>query len=162
MGKNRKQYVSTKDVVVPAKCEKNLKDCKEKCRYKCNVKINDEERNRIFVDFYDNRDKNRQYDYISETTICDKINKGTDSKRQRSFKYQFILEDEPIQVCKEFYLGTLNISQKVIYNAHDKRDSLTGTAKSDGRGKHQNKVITEVMRNSVRNHIRSFPTVDSH
>ena len=34
--------MSMKDVVVPAKIVKNLKDCKEKCRYKCNVKINDE------------------------------------------------------------------------------------------------------------------------
>ena len=49
---------------------KNLQDCKEKCRYKCNVKINDEERNRIFVDFYDNRDKNRQYDETTWNDSC--------------------------------------------------------------------------------------------
>ena len=157
-----KQYVSTMDIAVPAKKVKNTKDCKEKCKFKCSIKITDEERNHIFVDFYDNRDKNRQYDYISKTTICDKINMGTDSKRKRSFKYQFVLEDEPIQVCKEFYLGTLNISQKVIYNVHDKKDPLTGTAKSDGRGKHQKKIISEVMRDSVMNHIRSFPAVESN
>ena len=39
---------------------------------------------------------------------------------------------------------------------------LTGRAKSDGRGKYQKKVITEVMCNSARNHIRSFPIVVSH
>ena len=138
-----------------------MKNCKEKCKYKCSTKINDEERNRIFVDFYDNRNKDRQYDYIAETTKREKIN-ATRSKRQCSFKYQFILEDEPLQVCKEFYLGTLSISQKVVYNVHDKKDSFTGRPKSDGRGKHQKKVIQEDMCNDVRNHILSFPTVDSH
>ena len=95
-----KQYVSTMDIAVPAKKVKNTKDCKEKCKFKCSIKITDEERNHIFVDFYDNRDKNRQYDYISKTTICDKINMGTDSKRKRSFKYRLFWKMNQFKCAK--------------------------------------------------------------
>ena len=81
---------------------------------------------------------------------------------QRSLKYHFTLENESIQVCKAFYLGTLNISQKVVYNVHNKKDSFTGIPKTDARGKHKKKIVSEESRNGVRRHIDSFPVVESH
>ena len=61
-----------------------------------------------------------------------------------------------------FYLGTLNISQKVVYNVHDKKDTLIGTPKADARGKLPKKIILPDMQNTVRDHILSLPTVESH
>ena len=65
-------------------------------------------------------------------------------------------------MCKQFYLGTLNISQKVVYNVHDKKDTLIGTTKADARGKHLKKIILPGMQNTVREHILSFSTIESH
>ena len=127
---------------MPAKSIKNLKDCKLKCRFKCNININDEERKRIFDYFYENPNKNRQYDFIAQTTTMSMENESS-STRQRSFKYHFTLENESIHVCKEVYLGTLDISQKVVYNVHNKKDSFTGIPKADARGKHKKKIVSE-------------------
>ena len=104
---------------------------------------------------------NRQYDYIVQTSTC-KENINRQSRKSRSFRFHFTLEGEPIRVCKQFYLGTLNISQKVVYNVHDKKDTLIGTPKADARGKHPKKIILPDMQNIVRDHILSFPAVESH
>ena len=63
--------------VMPAKPIKNLKDCKLKCRFKCNIKINDEERKQIFDYFYENLNKNRQYDFIAQTTTTSMVNESS-------------------------------------------------------------------------------------
>lgn len=42
----------------------------------------------------------------------------TSFRRKFSFKYFLYSKGEEIQVCKPFYLGTLSISQKPIYDVH--------------------------------------------
>lgn len=42
---------------------------------------------------------------------------------------------EMLIVCKPFYLGTLDISQKPIYTAHDTKNKGTNTPGQDQRGK---------------------------
>ena len=138
-----------------------MKDCKLKRRFKCNIKINDNERKRIFDYFYDELNKNRQYDFIAQTTTTSTISESS-STRRRSFKNHFISENESIQVCKAFYLGILDISQKVVYNVLNKKNSFTGVSKTDARGKHKRIILWEESRNGVRRHIESFPMVESH
>ncbi len=74
----------------------------------------------------------------------------------------FIWANERIRVCKLFYLSTLNISQKVVYNAHKNKNLISGNAFPSRSGKHVKKSISEERKNIVREHINSFPKVESH
>ena len=58
--------------------------------------------------------------------------------------------------CKQFYLGTLNISQNVVYHVHDIKDTLIGTPKADARGKHPKKVVLPDMQNTIRDDIKDL------
>ena len=67
------------------------------------------------------------------------------------------------RVCKSFYLATLATSQKVVYNVHEKKDSVSGVIKSDGRGKHDSHFkIKDEDQQFVIDLINSFPVMDSH
>ena len=58
-------------------------------------------------------------------------------------------------------LSTLAVSQKMVYNVHEKKDKVTGILKADGRGKHnKHHRVTEEQREEVIVHINSFPVVD--
>ena len=50
----------------------------------------------------------------------------------------------------------------MVYNVHMKQNPLTGTPNVDGRGKHMKHCISADKYMEVRNHIESFPTVNSH
>ena len=41
--------------------------------------------------------------------------------------------EDSFRVCKRFYLSTLAISQKMVYNVHQKKNELTAMLKLDGR-----------------------------
>ena len=71
-------------------------------------------------------------------------------------EYFFFVGGKSIRVCKPFYLGTLSISQqKVNYiykNVVSKEKPL----------KNQKDRLPEEMKENVRQHIRSFPKIESH
>ena len=62
-----KQYISRRNKIVPEKKMKTTKDCIANCKYQCNIKIIDEERRRIFGEYY-KVDNNRRYDFIAHNT----------------------------------------------------------------------------------------------
>lgn len=76
----------------------------------------------------------------TKTINCD--NEENVSHRQYSFIYNFPVKGEMIRVCKEFFLGTLSISQKPVYNAHASKDANEIT-KKDGKGKSITRRIFE-------------------
>ncbi|KAG8188807.1 hypothetical protein JTE90_009195 [Oedothorax gibbosus] len=85
------------------------------------------------------------------------------SRRKYTFKYYFYVNEQRVQVCKAFYLGTLNISQSPIYSAHETKNPITNTANEDMRGKNPScRRKPEGNKDYAREHIRSFPTVKSH
>ena len=47
--------------------------------------------------------------------------------KKHSYSYYFIVSDELIRVCKEFYLCTLDIDEKRIRNFHSTKNKTTGT-----------------------------------
>lgn len=63
--------------------------------------------------------------------------------------------------CKPFYLGTLSISQKFVYTAHNNKTS-SNTPKASTQGKHTKRVTSEKSANFVREHINMFARVQSH
>lgn len=82
--------------------------------------------------------------------------------KERKKKYCFKVKDTKIQVCKKFFCGTLAISQKTIYNAFKMRNENANTPSRSGQGKHPKKRLTEVEVKYVKDHINSFPRVESH
>ena len=160
-----KEYTNASNAKVPAKKVRSQKNCALSCKFKCAQKVTPTEREQCFLDYY-KLTQNRKHDYIAMTTECAMKERQTccESQRKRTFSFKYFLnvESERIRVCKSFYLGTLAISQKPIYNTHFKKNQTTGMPKPDSRGKHAKRGIDLQLKEQVRDHIRSFPVVESH
>lgn len=154
---------------------------------KCQEKISGDERLEIHQSYYSLESQSDKRFFIINTTkrtlTARPINKDLDdvdkeqeasdeenlivskpkSRRKYSFRYFFIVNGESIQVCKPFYLGTLSISQKPVYTAHNTKNVLTNTPAQDQRGKNNNsRRVPDGNPVLARQHIESFPTVESH
>ena len=142
--------------LVPAKSEKTTKDCSSTCRFNCANFFDMQAREVVFNEYYRFQQMEKHqfvlntawYGDTKRKTLnnSDQIESSiitTNSRRAKSFKYFFEMNEEKIRVCKPFYLGTLSVSQKVVYNAHKKC------------------VISEDRKDEVMIHISSFPAIDS-
>ena len=88
---------------------------------------------------------------------------GNTLRRKFTFKYYLYIKGEKLQVCKSFYLGTLAISQKPVYTAHSTKNVETNTPAPDKRGTNKNsRRLPEGDPDVAREHIKSFPVVESH
>lgn len=160
-------YVNRRGKEVVAKKIKNLKNCVDNCKFKCGVNVSPFERESQFKAFY-KMSQNEKNHFLLNTTsrnITERPkNKSETSYKKFSFKYFFNIGNTTVQVCKPFYLGTLSISQKPIYNVHKNKDEHTNTPKQDGRGKSANsgRRLSEEKRDMIKDHINSFPAVESH
>ena len=69
--------------------------------------------------------------------------------------------EESFCICKNFYLLTWSVSQKMIYGVHEKKEEVSGIVKPDGRGKQNNHYkVTQEEKEKVIAHINSFPVID--
>ncbi|XP_072945369.1 uncharacterized protein [Epargyreus clarus] len=158
-------YISRRGKYVPERRVKNTKDCLKTCKYKCNERINDVDRQHIFKAFY-SLNANEKKHFLLNTTERNyvKHNKVSDgnNKRKYSFKYFFLVRAVRYTVCKNFYLGTLAISQKPVYNVHMGKSDMN-LPKPDGRGLSEASThsIPSEIKDAVRKHIMSFTTVDA-
>ncbi|XP_075976955.1 uncharacterized protein LOC142977119 [Anticarsia gemmatalis] len=156
-------YISRRGKFVPERQIRTTKDCLKSCKYKCSEKISDADREQIFKAFYSLNANEKRFFLLSTTErYYTRRNRCDIHKRKYCFKYFFQLKSDRHTVCKKFYLGTLAISQKPIYNVHMKKTDVN-TPKPDGRG--HNKASTHALpievKDRVRKHICSFTTVDS-
>lgn len=93
----------------------------QKCIFQGSRKISDEQRNKIFKNyilFPFRCSKKKKNLHTTEVDVPCRRKKGkneTNSRKNRTYRYYFQLNDHKIQVSKEFYTGTLCISQKPIY-----------------------------------------------
>lgn len=158
-------YANGKNINVPARKVKE-KDCAT-CRYKCNSNFPEPERQNIFDQFWSMADVSRQKDFIinhTVTTIKKRQTTQTESKRKNSIKYRLTTQGNQIRTCKDFFLKTLDITEKFARSALDGQSSINlGISPPSTHGKHApaNK-ISEERKNLIRNHINSFPTIESH
>lgn len=158
-------YTDSKGNAQPERKVKITKDCGGNCKYKCTLNIGHEDRDKIFRGFWSLSEIEKAHFYGKTTLRCVKMRKRTkaqESRRKFSLKYFLFVDDRKVRVCKEFYLTTLDISQRRISYYHDHKDKSTGLPKSDARGKHIKKCVPEAKKEFVREHIRSFPRVESH
>ena len=130
---------------------------------------------KTFVDFY-KMDTNAKHSNINITSVCVSIKPSKSCKgnkidtienptrrKKKSYSFYIIDEEDSAKVCKDFYLSTLAVSQKMVYSAHEKKDPVTGAIKADGRGKHsKHHHVSDIDRQNVIDHINSFQVVDSH
>ncbi|XP_061717808.1 uncharacterized protein LOC133525537 [Cydia pomonella] len=156
-------YISRRGKYVPERRVRNTKDCLKTCKYKCNERIDDTDREHIFKAFY-SLNANEKKHFLLNTTERNyvKHNKlDADRKRKYSFKYFFLVRAVRYTVCKNFYLGTLAISQKPVYNVHLTKSEMN-IPKPDGRGLNQASAhaMPQEIKDKVRNHILSFNTLD--
>ncbi|XP_071056024.1 uncharacterized protein [Onthophagus taurus] len=158
------KHKNRKGNVIPAKEMKN--PCKEGCRNKCREKISEQRRKEVFEEFWKIGDHTRQWDYIARCVkAIDKkqIKKKGESRRNFSRKYNIILKNNEILVCKTMFLNTFGISEQWVITALDKI-LKTGFVEEDKRGKHNtrvNKINNEII-NSIKQHIELFPVIPSH
>jgi hypothetical protein len=107
----------------------------------------------------------RQFLYKFSVKSCKK--KGyVNTRKQFSYRYSLPIPDinSSVRVCKLFFLNTLDVSAQMVQTAHDKID-IPGVIMEEGRGQSdesRSNKTSEALLDDVRNHIDSFPTVDSH
>ena len=53
------------------------------------------------------------------------------TRKQTSYSYYLSIDETKIKVCKVFYLGTLGISQRKVYNVFEERNPKTGVPKTN-------------------------------
>ena len=113
-------------------------------------------------------DYNRQRDFIRKHVEnvkerkSNKMGKQTKSAVRRKVKYFLPCGSNTHQVCREFFLSTLAIGEKLVrYTCA--RTTGSAFSKADGRGKRTpyNKTSDEML-DGVRAHIESFPRIESH
>lgn len=157
-----KEYVSVRGKKVAAKKICNIKDCMQNCKFNCARNITATERRTIF-DYYYALLCNEKYLFLKENTekyLKSRKTVENESRRKYSFRYYFKIHEKKIRVCKQFFLGTLNISQKPVYTAH--ATTAFGTPKKSLRGKTSTRKISEERKQIVMDHIQKFSVVESH
>lgn len=133
------------------------KDC-SKCRYNCSVNITAEQRQAIFEHFWSLDSYVKRLYYYCQS-IKEKPAKTMKHTRECSREYTFLVDGERVRVCKGFYLATLDVSDKAVRIAMEKRKR--GKGMWDKRGAHppHNKTRPED-KDRVRSHIESFLIID--
>lgn len=92
-----------------------------------------------------------------------KENQNSSRPRGYSFRFRFLVNDQEVRVCRDFYLRILSISSRRISYFHShKKTGITNTPKRDERGKKTKIKIPENSRLLVKEHINSFPRVPGH
>lgn len=159
------QYVDQKGKVHAAKSVQKV-GCKPKCTHSCMIYFNENERQSIHNMFWELNDESKNHFYSKFVQRCTaKRHKKQQKqiKRQYSYKYHFQHNETIIQICQQFFLSTLNISERRIYYFFKKRlDPATGVACSPKQGKHIKRITPAIQLNEIRDHINSFPRVESH
>lgn len=134
------------------------------CRYKCAENVTESIRENLFESFYDqSMTYERKRDFICRHVLV----KATSKRYAKTYKHNsrsyFLPVGNTLQrVCKQFFLRTLDVSDKMIRCtlARKVHGSFEGT---DRRGKHTpvNKT-PEDKTNYIKSHIESFPVMQSH
>ena len=156
-----KDYISSSGKTIRARVLQTKKNCTN-CKFKCNSLISEVEREGVFHDFWKLNNEEKCTFYASTVNRTEKSRKTTKetSRRKYTYQYHFNLKDgNKIRVCKDFYLGTLDISQRRIEYFFN--TSPNGNHKHLW-GKHTKKKVSQESEQIIKDHIDSFPRMPSH
>lgn len=158
-----KAHTSLRGKDIPARTMKG--GCGASCRRNCQGRIRPEQRQALFNKYWSFGDKMTQWFFLAKLVKVVDIKKRTTnvedgSQPYRKQAYEYYLNElesgTQIRVCQAMFLATFDISISVI------KTSLLKNS-PDKRGKHGNRIKTSpVLIQSVKEHIKRFPVVDSH
>lgn len=162
------QYETTKGKIMPQKKFK-IQVCD--CRFQCHKQINETKQMEIFSHFYNLSTWTSKTVFINnhiELKSCVKRRKPEKRKtisfkKKYSRKYMLPVENNQVQVCKNFFKKLLQISDCRINYCLNVLNRNGIFRVQDLRGKHPNKRKTtaEAICNVI-NFVRSFPVYESH
>lgn len=94
-------------------------------------------------------------------SIFDPENGVPGSAKSITTKFSLLVDGRRKYVCKMTFMGVYKISKHRISTVIDKMKA-GDLSLQDNRGKHPKTMITDATRQRVRDHISSFPTMESH
>lgn len=154
------EHVSKTGKIIPAKNVNFLKFCNS-CAYSCLVNFHKDEIISIHDLYYSLSRKDKLGFILNYTSVI--TSKSKKNQRTKFYRYNFYKPDTLlIRVCKKFFLNTLCISQKVVYNCHSSMNPLSLTPPDEKRGKNTTSHIKADDKQYAIDHISSFPAVESH
>lgn len=132
------------------------------CKYKCSDTFSHEDRLEINSGYWGLGTYADQKHFIDKNVIESPCHRKIGSRpSKRSFTWKYTLKEK--QVCKSFFLKTINISDTVVVNCK-KKVRLLQNIGEDLRGKAQasRKTIDKDVIDRIHQHIKRFPMVESH
>lgn len=144
-------YVSYTKKVVPGKYIR--RECDERCRFRCKELFAESRRLEIFNNYWGYSDLQLQREFIANHTkeIKPKYRYScTNNYRKLNNAFFFEINSELTRVCKSFFKATLDINNKVIQTAIEKKEKHNFL---DLRGRHSNHPKVS---NDIKNSIRDF------
>ena len=155
-----KEYITKKGKTVQNRSVKP-QNC-EKCRFKCNTKFTEDEREQIFQTYYALETYERQRSFICDMILKVTPARKTTGRKSKSLQYYLAIGGRRERVCQNFFLKTLDIGRKTVSYTIERKIHGTFGGK-DRRGRHEpSSKVTEDRIKFVREHINSFPRMDSH
>lgn len=139
--------------------------CKTRCQHQCAENFTAIERHEIHEFYWGLGSYERQRNWlltcVENVPIRRRVQTASESRRQNTFKYFINWNDRRLEVCQQFLLSTLDVSQMTLRYAVC--NAVQKSAKPDGRGKHvpHNKTTDEV-KQEVHKFIKKLPAVPSH
>ena len=158
-------YIDSRAKQQPAKVVKTCKSDHTICRNQCAKHFDDEQRQIIHNVHWSLNDLGKRHFYSSTTSMSAKSRvrrAANPNHKKNTYTYCFKKSGQKIRVCKEFYLFTLNISEKRVRNYHSTKNEMTGVPSDYRRGKTPSNAIDKSVKDKVREHISSIPRVESH
>ncbi|CAH0558680.1 unnamed protein product [Brassicogethes aeneus] len=155
-----KMYVDRKQKVHGPKM---LREYNHRCRYNCNNNISEQNRQALFDDFWKLGSWELQTSFLNGAIALEPVkrkNQAAITNKNISCLYKL----REFRVCKEFFMKTLDVSNKRIQNlVNKKKDLISGVSPRDKRGKKEpsNKISKERV-DIIKEHINSFPRYSSH
>ncbi|XP_031335082.1 uncharacterized protein LOC116164961 [Photinus pyralis] len=156
-------YVSEGNREIPGK---RLKPpCTTKCRSACTTKFTDADRLTIHTCFWKQGDNALQRQFVSShmETLKVKYRRAIEgSNRSENLCYYLTLRGIKIQVCKTFFMNTLDIGDKFIRTTW-KKSNGNALIERDRRGNfNKRETINTSIKEKIVAHINSFERIESH
>ena len=144
--------------------KRQMKPINCKC---CHSKMSDENRKEVFDNYWQVTWERKRDFVITHTEICNASRKRTQnavSRRGKTIKYYLPVLGQRIQVCKQFFLGTLCVGEMFVRLAARKANN-SGSIFSNPHGHSQRvppNATSPADRLCITSFIEKFPTIPSH
>ena len=138
------------------------------CRMKCHEHLSEEDRVGIFNKYWSLGDRNKQTQYIlnnmkREATARTRRREGptkSGKRRARAMTNTYYLKH--IQVCKTMFHNTLDVSETYVKTCWEKSENGISNPVHKLEEKTPNHKLDAVVVESILDHIKSFPEMESH